>query len=194
MIGKQRTKDPAAGEATIGEMMFAKAVLEEKNEIIDQKDSTIRELASRLRGAEHHADELHAALSEMRYSEDQVRVDERQSVLSAVISDIVGVTASWQDLHGHGSTGLAARIFELLEERYGLQVIDEEIEVIDPELHRVIEVEHSDNERGGVETLARGYRLGETVIRPAFVKVSLHATRGAASKPVETGSSRGDRE
>ena len=194
MMGKQRKTDASVSQATIGEMMFAKAVLEEKNELIDQKDATIRDLTSRLRGAEHHADELRAALAEMRHSDDQLRADERLNVLTTVISDIVGVAASWEDIHGRSLAGLATRIFELLEERYGLEPIDEDVETIDPELHQVVEVEHSDSKRNAVEILARGYRLGEIVIRPALVKVALRATRGAFLSPANAELLRGDGE
>jgi molecular chaperone GrpE (heat shock protein) len=44
---------------------------------------------------------------------------------------------------------------------------------IDPRIHRVLEV--SRESESGTEVLAKGYRLGEWVLRPALVKVILAA-------------------
>jgi molecular chaperone GrpE (heat shock protein) len=82
---------------------------------------------------------------------------------------VVGLLADW----GEAEPALACRLLAMLREKHGLEVIDRVQGRIDPRLHRVLEVER--DKEPGTEVLARGYRLGDRVLRPAFVKVSLAA-------------------
>lgn len=179
-MAKGRKRGNADSEATIGEMMFARSVIDEKNELIDQKDTVIRELASKLHGAERHLDELQAALMETRREESLIRSEEREKVLVRIVSDVVREVATVEPLAREGDGSLAARLVDLLQSSYGLSLIDEAPEFIDPSLHQVVDVDNSESNRGEIEILFPGYRLGDTVLRPALVRVAL-ALRSAES-------------
>ena len=171
MRDKQSQKH--SSQALTGELMLAKSVIEEKNEILDQKDEIIRELAARARTLENDNEELRLALSRSMRHDEIIRAEERGSVLNVVISDVVRIAADYEDVHGSSSTGLASRIFGLFQEKYDLRVIEEQPQAVNPSLHHVVEVDHSGASTGSIEVLSSGYRLGETVIRPALVKVIL---------------------
>jgi len=161
-------KRKAAGEgSSIGEMMLAKTVLEEKNAALEAKDRQIRELAGRLRRLEEEAAALRAEARQAA-REEQLRAA-RQEGAGEVVAGVVDLLADW----GEAEPALASRLLAHLRERHGLEVIDRGEQGIDPRLHRVLEVER--DRKPGAEVLARGYRLGDRVLRPAFVRVSLAA-------------------
>ena len=142
--------------ALIGEMMLAKTMLEEKNELIDRKDIAIRELETRLKQRD-------AELAEA--GEELQRCMGRMEI----IGEVVRLAADYDQ---SGTSNLASRLIRLFRDRYGLEVIDGAAEHIDPDVHRVIEVVRRE-ERGetGFEVLARGFKMNGKVIRPALVKV-----------------------
>lgn len=176
--------------------MFARSVIEEKNELIDQKDSTIRELASKLRGAEGHLNELQAALTEMKHEEELVRSDEHQRVLARVLADVVLEVSAVESLAPGSDRSLGDRIIDMLRRRYGMQLIDDVPEYIDPRLHQVVDVDHSDGRKGAIEILSPGYRMGEVVLRPALVRVTLGVRSAAKASgcTLSTGMQEGDAE
>lgn len=175
---RDRQSQKQMSQILTGELMLAKSVIEEKNETLDQKDQTIRELATRARNLEIDNDELRLALSRSTRQAEMLRAEERGKALSTVISDIVRIAADYEDVHGSSSTGLASRLFGLLQEKYDLRVIAEPPKSVNPHLHHVVEVDHSGAMDGSIEVLSNGYRLGETVIRPALVKVVLGVQAG----------------
>lgn len=167
-------------ESLTGELMLAKTVIEEKNEMLDQKDCLIRELSTRLQALERQTEELRTVLSRANRKEEVMRAEERAGTTNAIISDVVRIAASYEDLHGSSSTGLASRIYSLFEEKYHLRVIADPPQSVDPQLHHVVEVDHTGAPEGSIEILSNGYRLGETVIRPALVKVILGVRRSGS--------------
>lgn len=181
---KDKHSQKQSSQVLTGELMLAKSVIEEKNEILDQKDAVIRDLAARARILEDDNEELRLALSRSMRHDEMIRAEERGSVLNVVISDVVRIAADYEDVHGSSSTGLASRIFGLFQEKYDLRVIEEQPKSVNPSLHHVVEVDHSGAPTGSIEVLSSGYRLGETVIRPALVKVILGVRQ---SDPVVTG-------
>jgi molecular chaperone GrpE (heat shock protein) len=175
---RDRQCDKRVSQVLTGELMLAKSVIEEKNETLDRKDRTIRELSSRVRTLETNTEELRAALSRSVRRDEMVRAEERATTLDDVISDVVRITADYEDVYGSSSTGPASRIYALFQEKYGLRVIAEPPQSVNPQLHHVVEVAHSGARSGSIEVLSNGYRLGETVIRPALVKVVLGVRSG----------------
>lgn len=173
----QSRKGTSSSEVLTGELMLAKSVIEDKNELIDRKDAKIRELQTRLQATEKDNEELQLALSRVMRRDEMLKAEERADVLNDVISEVVRVAASYEDLHGSSSSGLAAKIFALFEDKYDLRVIEAPAHSVDPALHHVVEVDHAGDQNGSIEILANGYRLGENVIRPALVKVILGLQR-----------------
>lgn len=63
-------------------------------------------------------------------------------------------------------------LFDILQKN-GLEVIESDGKVFDPNLHNAVVMEESDLGEGIViETLQTGYKVGDKVIRPSYVKVS----------------------
>jgi molecular chaperone GrpE len=64
--------------------------------------------------------------------------------------------------------------FRALVDAEGIEVIDAEGETFDPNLHEAISYEESEDHRDGqvIEVIKQGYRLGERIVRPAFVRVA----------------------
>ncbi len=151
-------KEPAA----IGEMMLAKTVLEEKNELLEAKDRLVRELSTRLK-----------QLAEELESSSRAQAEARQSAYlegaGQVVEEVVEVLADW----GPEEPRLASRLLAVLREKHGLEVIERVHGRLDPRLHRVLEV--SRETKAGTEVLAKGFRLGVRVLRPALVRVNLAA-------------------
>lgn len=171
MAGKHKKHGPGDSEATIGELMFARAVIEEKNELIDRRDHEIRGLATELRRARDEVEELRSAVQALTSGRESDGVETGRQ--DEVIADVVRLVADWSDLYGAAPNELATRVLALLEEKHGLEAIVEVPDTIDPELHQVVSVDHTASGKAGIEVLAPGYALGDRVIRPALVKVVL---------------------
>ncbi len=152
--------------AQIGEMMLAKTVLEEKNEQLEAKDLEIRELASRQRLLLEEVEELKDELERSSREHAEARREGRLEGAREVVEEVVGVLADW----GPEEPKLAARLLAVLGKKHGLEVIDGLPRQLDPRLHRVLEV--SQSTEAGIQLLARGFRLGERVLRPALVRVN----------------------
>lgn len=73
-----------------------------------------------------------------------------------------------------GGVEMIQRKFMTLLEQYAVEAIDPTGEPFDPNLHQAIGAEESDEVESGhvIETLQKGYRAGENVLRLALVKVS----------------------
>ena len=73
-----------------------------------------------------------------------------------------------------GGVSMIQRKFTSLLEHYEIEAIDPTGEAFDPNLHQAIGAEDSDEVESGcvIETLQKGYRAGEQVLRLALVKVA----------------------
>lgn len=158
-------KEPAA----IGEMMLAKTVLEEKNDLLEAKDRLVIELSTRLKQLTGELEELRNELESSSRSQAGVRQSAYLEGAGQVVEGVVEVLADW----GPEEPRLASRLLALLREKHGLEVIDRVQGRLDPQLHRVLEV--SQETKAGTEVLANGFRLGLRVLRPALVRVCLAA-------------------
>jgi molecular chaperone GrpE (heat shock protein) len=149
----------------IGEMMLAKAVLEEGNEHLENADGALLSLRGRERA-------LHAELAQLRIeaarlaarAEDVARSAEERGVLEAVCDVITAISA----VEG---TREAEAFVALLAEKHGVEAIETVSLPLDPRRFRVIERGRGPEDR--IEVLRRGYRLGCDVLRPALVRVTV---------------------
>lgn len=73
-----------------------------------------------------------------------------------------------------GGVSMIQRKFTTLLEQYEVEAMDPTGEPFDPNLHQAIGAEDSDEVESGhvIETLQKGYRAGEHVLRLALVKVA----------------------
>jgi molecular chaperone GrpE len=73
-----------------------------------------------------------------------------------------------------GGVSMIQRKFTTLLEQYEIEAIDPTSSPFDPNLHQAIGAEESDEVESGhvIETLQKGYRAGEQVLRLALVKVA----------------------
>jgi molecular chaperone GrpE len=65
------------------------------------------------------------------------------------------------------------RLLDILSKR-GVRSIDALGSDFDPHVHEAVSYEHAEGRRDGevIEELARGYKLGERLLRPSMVKVA----------------------
>jgi len=82
-----------------------------------------------------------------------------------------------EDLADHPwvkGTALILKKFDKLMEKHAVEVIDPVGEPFDPRLHEAVGMGPSDEYDSGIvmETLQKGYISGETVLRPALVRVA----------------------
>ncbi|MCY3780821.1 MAG: nucleotide exchange factor GrpE [Chloroflexi bacterium] len=73
-----------------------------------------------------------------------------------------------------GGVEMIQRKFMTLLEQYAVEAIDPTGDLFDPNLHQAIGAEESDEVESGhvIETLQKGYRAGDNVLRLALVKVA----------------------
>ncbi|MDE2950545.1 MAG: nucleotide exchange factor GrpE [Chloroflexota bacterium] len=73
-----------------------------------------------------------------------------------------------------GGVSMIQRKFVALLEQYEVETIDPTGDLFDPNLHQAIGTEESDEVESGhvTETLQKGYRAGEQILRLALVKVA----------------------
>lgn len=90
------------------------------------------------------------------------------------------IEAAGLDTEGDSEDGLAhgvLLVFRSLREalsRHGIEAVDPTGEKFDPNLHEALSAQPADGVESGVvvETMQKGYRLGEQLIRPARVVVA----------------------
>ncbi len=163
-------------DKAIGELMLARTALEEKHELIDRKDHIIRELVQKNRDIEAELEELRGVLSEMEEMGKSKEVDSYNRGIVAVIGDILHIMVRYEAVCNVKNENdelnmLIEGIFHLLKERYGLEIMDGVPAEIDPELHRVIEVNAGQGKGREIIQLSKGYRIGKKILSPMKLKV-----------------------
>ena len=153
----------------IAEMMLAKTVLEEKNELLARQERAIRDLKETVRRLEED-------LKAVRAEGARWRESGRQEGCLQVVAEAARLAG--EHLHQHMRQGrederwsLASRLLRLFAERYGLELIDQTVGTVDPELHQVVEVVEEPLQESCVQILALGFRLGGRTVQPALVRV-----------------------
>ena len=165
-------------EEAIAELMLARSALEQKNEAIDARDAVIRDLLGKIRA-------LECELKEARMVAPATGNALKHEGTEDVIEDIVYLLVKYEtgpSGFGSGEGGCAGidpektsipcgKILALLRDRWGVEVIDGEPAVIDPYIHRVIEVVKGPGVDNRVVPLSKGYRLGKKIIAPMKLRV-----------------------
>ncbi|MFW6180175.1 MAG: nucleotide exchange factor GrpE [Spirochaetota bacterium] len=180
-------------ERAIEELTFVKTALQEKNEQLDEKDRAITRLAGRIRELEEKLREAEASLASMAGQRERQETRLKQEGCMTLIEDLVHLLSRYERRCGAGGRPAGhgeehrrdggrygmipgERVLALLAQGYGLEVIDGPVESVDPAIHHVVEVSPAGGEDPAasgeqVIPLARGYRIGERVIRPLQLKV-----------------------
>lgn len=127
---------------------------------------------------------------------ERERVADRQRATALVIESLLPVLDAFERaLATHADPagaeyrkGLELIYRQLLDglARYGLEPIAAVGAPFDPHVHHAVDRVESVAEEDGTVVLEhqRGYRLGETVLRPAMVRVAVHPPAEAAEPPV----------
>ena len=157
----QRKEKPCG---PIVEIMLAKAVLEEKNELLDKKERLIGELRSKQK-------ELESELEQCKAEMSVTHKTGLQEGIHSIVEEVVRIAADYDSQDGGVSSNLASRLIRIFHERYGLEVLEGVPNGIDPEIHRVIELNHNPEVDSSIQVLSRGFKIAGKVIRPVLVKV-----------------------
>lgn len=155
----------ATGIEVIGEMMLARSVLEEKNELLEQKEAQLRELRHRLRAGEGELAELRSG--NLRLIESVVRL----------AGDFLPDEESEDSQPYDPDAGLAGRLIALLIKEFGVTAIDRPAGRLDPALHEVVDVQEQPDGVERIVKLKDGFRLGSRVLRPMRVRVLTGSSR-----------------
>lgn len=141
-----------------------------------------------------------AEFDNFRKRTEREKAELRRTAGEDVVRDLVPVLDNFEralvhsrepngDLAGFrlGVEMIAKQLLETLE-RQGMEIVDPQGETFDPELHEALQrIEDTDQEPGTVvSVLAKGYRFGGKLLRPAMVGVAVEASpvaRPAAPEP-----------
>jgi molecular chaperone GrpE (heat shock protein) len=156
----------------IGEMMLAKTVLEEKNELLDQKDRQIQELLVREKQLRR---ELETMTQQLEFCQSELAEQRATGIRKGeckVVEEVLRIAADFEE-HAEGAAAdLARRILTLFQRNYGLEVLAAVPSSIDPEIHCVVEVSDQNAIEPAIQVLAKGYKMGGRFIRPMMLRVS----------------------
>jgi molecular chaperone GrpE (heat shock protein) len=166
---KVRRKDSPHGPVV--EMMLAKSVLEEKNELLEGKERIIVELRSKANALEAELETVRDELERRAAELSVIRKASRQEGILSVVEEVVRIAADYHSRDGGESIKLACRLFRVFHERYGLEVLESVADGIDPEIHRVVELDYDPEGDSSIQVLSKGYQIAGRVIRPMLVKV-----------------------
>ncbi len=167
----QPSKSREDSRELIGEMMLAKSVLEEKSELLDQKEKVILQLRSWNRQLEEELEEMRAELEHCAQELERSREAARREGILGVVEQVVCLAADYEAQEPGADRRLAGRLIRLFQERYGLEVLNSAPGGIDPQIHQVIVAEHGLQDGCSIQVLRKGFRLDGKVIRPVLVKV-----------------------
>jgi molecular chaperone GrpE len=177
VVRDKRRIDPETGEARKG--------VEESEEHLTDDDLArlLEEAATEPDAASEHLDDLKRVQAE--YANYRKRVDRdryvaRELAVAEVINGILPVLDDLDLAHAHGDLEgspleLVAQKIRTIFERYGLVQVGEVGEAFDPKLHEAI-AQLPDKDASSetiAEVIQPGYRLGDRLLRPAKVAVSV---------------------
>jgi len=154
----------------IGELMLAKEVLEEKNRIIEEKDTIIVELTVHMRAQKTELQKLKAEHADSKLREEKALKTGAEQLIRDLLS-ILSVYDEPSPYKMQHESLLVKRTMKLLKEKYGLEIIEKIPDTVDPEVHRVIEVVNGHDSEDSIECLSKGYRVGGKLLKPAWLKV-----------------------
>lgn len=119
---------------------------------------------------------LQADFENFRKRTEKENVEFRQYATKKLVLDLLPILDNFEMalrvVADEGFKLIYAQLFEILE-RHGLKRIDALGKKYDPKVHEALLFETSEKEPGIIlEELQKGYIVGETVVRPARVKIT----------------------
>jgi len=175
MKGLREVFKKSFSENAIEELMLVKTALEEKNELIDQKDHLIRELYTIIENLEEKNNYQKNKLKQTEKNLDQEKQKAWEQGVESVIIDIINLITKYErkSLFNKELDEVIpiGKIISLLKERYGLQVLEEPKQEIDPRFHKIVEINKSKCDAMEYAVLANGYKIGKRIIKPVQLKV-----------------------
>jgi molecular chaperone GrpE (heat shock protein) len=170
---KKDLKKRIKGDA-IEDLMLAKMALEEKSEIIEQKDQRIVELLESIRNLESEYNRMKIELSEVKKHKDFTVSRTFNHGVTAVIEEIMRILTNYERCAKNESyagrkcteANLVENILHTFSDKYGLEILDDVQEEIDPNVHQVINVDDSQEGQSRVVQLSKGYKLFGRLIEP----------------------------
>lgn len=119
---------------------------------------------------------LQADFENYRKRTEKENAEFRQYATKKLVLDLLPILDNFQMalrvVDDEGFKLIYAQMYEILE-RYGLKRIDTSNKKYDPRFHEALLQEDSEKEPGTIlEELQKGYIVGETVVRPARVKIT----------------------
>jgi molecular chaperone GrpE (heat shock protein) len=168
----QQTERRKSSKDLIGEMMLAKTVLEEKNELLDQKDQQIQELLVREKQLRR---ELGTMTQQLEFCQSELAEQRATGIRKGecrVVEEVLRIAADFEEHGGEAVADLARRILTLFQRNYGLEVLATVPSSIDPQIHCVAEVSDQNANEPAIQVLAKGYKMAGRLIRPMMLRVS----------------------
>jgi molecular chaperone GrpE len=113
--------------------------------------------------------------------QDETRARAAGEILSRFIGILDDFERAFKDRPQQGEAAAWANGIDLIYtklmailEAQGVQTIEAEGQLFDPNFHEALTHEHSDNHQEGqiIEVIHHGYKLGDRVLRPALVRVA----------------------
>lgn len=167
----KRTKDTKHEAKTV---LNEKIISDLKVKLKDTEDKLLRELAENENLRKRHEKELQENLkySIRNFSSDLLSVtDNFERALKSVTKEIEEDNTSIKNLV-IGLQAVEKDIYDIFEKN-GIQRFDSLAQKFDPEKHQAVSKVDSEHEEGTiVEELAKGFLIGERLLRPAMVIVS----------------------
>ena len=170
MRGFKKTVRDTISDNAIEELMLAKTALEEKNALLEEDRRQIRDLIRKNRTIERAQNMLKNTLTEAQNRVQTARTEALKEGMESVIRDLVQMLFKYEKLTDSRSVPVHD-LLEMLKKKYGLAVIGEPVEAVDPELHEVIEVVQGHDVEPKIILVEKGFRIGKNVLKPAIVKV-----------------------
>lgn len=167
----KKTKDPKHESKTI---LNEKIISDLKVKLKDAEDKLLRELAENENLRKRHEKELQENLKYAirNFSSDLLSVtDNFERALKSVTKEIKENNSSIKNLV-IGLQAVEKDIYDIFEKN-GIKRFDSLAQKFDPEKHQAVSKVDSEDEEGViVEELAKGFLIGERLLRPAMVIVS----------------------
>jgi len=162
-------------ENAIEEIMLVKTVLEEKNDLLEKKDQLIHELYTKIKNLEIELIQLKEKLHEHEKEQEKGKNDAWEQGVESVIFDIINLLSKYErkpiEEKEQNKFVPIEKIVTLLQNRYGLQILEKPQKKINPCIHKLIETNGKEGNISECIVLSRGYRIGKKVIKPMQLKV-----------------------
>jgi molecular chaperone GrpE len=165
-----QTSEPAAGEIDLATVQAQLAQAQaQAAEYLDQARRSAAELSNARRRMQREAEELRAAAAERMLEKLLPIADDIERAFDNLPANLAAAEIDWLA----GFRGIQRKLQGLLDSE-GVAVIQTADQMFDPSLHYAITHEEAAGYAEGqiIAEVARGYKLGDKVLRPSMVRVA----------------------